>query len=54
MSQPSLLELFIRFCSLSLIAVGGASAVLPEMHRQVVEVNGWISSKEFSTLYAIT
>jgi len=51
---PSITELFLRFCLLSVMAVGGASAVLPEMHRQIVEVNGWIGSAEFATLYAIT
>lgn len=54
MSAPSITELFIRFCLLSLVAVGGASAVLPEMHRQIVEVNGWLSSAQFASLYAIT
>jgi chromate transporter len=53
-APPSITELFVRFCLLSLMAVGGASATLPEMHRQVVEVNGWIGSAEFATLYAIT
>jgi chromate transporter len=54
MSPPSIIELFVRFCLLSLVAIGGASATLPEMHRQIVEVNGWISSAEFASLYAIT
>ena len=54
MMAPTTLELFIKFCLLSLMAVGGASAVLPEMHRQIVEVSGWMSSAEFAALYAIT
>ncbi len=54
MTPPSILELFLRFCLLSLMAVGGASATLPEMHRQIVEAHGWISSAEFASLYAIT
>jgi chromate transporter len=53
-NPPSLIELFVRFCLLSLLAVGGASAALPEIHRQIVEVNGWISSAQFASLYAIT
>lgn len=51
---PTLLELFFKFCLISIMAVGGASAVLPEMHRQVVDVSGWMSSAEFAALYAIT
>jgi chromate transporter len=54
MTPPSLFELLLRFSLLSIVAIGGASAVLPEMHRQVVEVNGWLGSSEFATLYAIT
>ncbi|HEX5125854.1 MAG TPA: chromate transporter [Rhodocyclaceae bacterium] len=54
MTSPSIFELFLRFCLLSLMAVGGASATLPEMHRQVVEANSWMSSAEFASLYAIT
>ena len=53
-APPSSTELFVRFCLLSLMAVGGASATLPEMHRQIVELNGWMGSVEFATLYAIT
>ena len=30
-------ELFLEFALLSLIAFGGATALLPEMHRVVVE-----------------
>ncbi|MDB5800347.1 MAG: chromate transporter [Rhodocyclales bacterium] len=54
MTPPSVVELFFRFCLLSLMAVGGASATLPELHRQIVETHGWISSAEFASLYAIT
>lgn len=53
MSTPSLGDLFLRFCLFSLMAVGGANALLPEIHRQVVEVGGWMSSLEFASLYAI-
>jgi chromate transporter len=41
------------FAVLSLLSVGGASAVLPEMHRSLVEVHGWMSSREFAELYAL-
>jgi len=45
--------LALQFLSLSLLAVGGANAVLPEMHRQVVEVAGWMTDAQFSQTYAI-
>lgn len=53
MTGPSLSELFFRFCLFSLMAVGGANALLPEIFRQVVEVDQWLMSAEFATFYAI-
>ncbi|HEY4253557.1 MAG TPA: chromate transporter [Roseomonas sp.] len=41
------------FSVLSLLAVGGANAVLPEMHRQLVEMRGWLDDATFSQLYAL-
>ncbi len=41
------------FGVLSLLSVGGASAVLPEMHRSLVEVHGWMTNREFAELYAL-
>lgn len=41
------------FAMLSLLSVGGASSVLPEMHRTLVEVHGWMTSREFAELYAL-
>lgn len=48
-----LLELAGAFAMLSLIAIGGANSVLPEMHRLVVESHGWVSSAQFSELFAL-
>jgi len=45
--------LALHFLTLSLLAVGGANAVLPEMHRQVVEVAGWMTDAQFAQSYAI-
>jgi len=39
MSEEALAQLAMDFSVLSLIAVGGAITVLPEMHRSVVEVH---------------
>jgi chromate transporter len=50
----SLAEIGIYFTLLSLIAIGGASALIPDMHRQLVEVNGWMSGKEFAALVALS
>lgn len=45
--------LAVQFAILSLFAVGGAMAVVPEMHRQVVEVYGWLNDRQFADLFAI-
>ena len=48
-----LVELAVDFSLLSLFAVGGVVTVLPELHRGVVEVHGWMSSAEFAQLFAL-
>jgi len=54
MASPDVLfEIAWRFASLSLLAVGGINALLPEFHRVVVEVEGWMTSAEFADLYAL-
>ena len=45
--------LFLYFLMLAFLAVGGAPTVLPEMHRYVVELHGWLTSREFAELYAL-
>lgn len=42
-----------QFLALSLIAFGGANAVVPEIHRQSVELHRWMSDREFADLFAI-
>ncbi|TCZ64364.1 chromate transporter [Roseicella aquatilis] len=48
-----LLQLLLTFGILSLVAVGGANAVLPEMHRQLVDLHHWLDDATFSQLYAL-
>jgi chromate transporter len=47
------LELFLEFTLLSFVAFGGATALLPEMHRVVVENHHWLNDSTFTHLYAI-
>lgn len=54
MSTRSLGEIALYFGSLSLMAIGGANALIPEMHRHLVDVGGWMSSAEFATLVALS
>jgi chromate transporter len=53
MGYAELTGLFLYFMMLSFLAVGGAPSVLPEMHRYVVEVNGWITTTQFAELYTL-
>ena len=47
------IELFLEFVLLSTVAFGGATALLPEMHRVVVENHHWLDDATFTHLYAI-
>jgi chromate transporter len=47
------LALLGHFALLSLLAFGGATAVVPEMHRFAVDVHGWMTSAEFADLFAL-
>lgn len=42
-----------HFLHVSLLAVGGANVVLPEIHRRVVDVEHWMSDAQFAALFAI-
>jgi chromate transporter len=46
-------SLALRFAVLSLVAVGGMQSVLPEVHRVVVDVNGWMTDAQFTQAYTI-
>ena len=53
MTGAILARLGWRFLVMAFLAIGGANAVVPEMHRQVVEVEHWMSNGEFAALFAI-
>jgi len=53
MNQNPLTSLFGYFALLSLFAVGGANAAIPEMHRVAVDVMQWMSDRQFADMYAI-
>ena len=42
------------FGLMSLFAVGGANAAIPEMHRIAVDVQHWMTDKQFADVYAIS
>ena len=48
-----LIALVLIFAQLSLMAFGGGLSILPEMQRQMVDVNHWMTAKQFGALYAL-
>lgn len=52
-SGAELYTLGLLFSGLSLVAFGGANAVLPEVHRQAVVVHRWMTDEDFAALFAL-
>jgi chromate transporter len=49
-----LLVLAVQFAIMSLLALGGANAVVPEIHRQAVDLRGWMTERQFADMFAIS
>lgn len=52
-SESPIWALISTFGLMSLFAVGGAAAAVPEMHRIAVDVHHWMTDKQFADAYAI-
>jgi chromate transporter len=52
-SSDTLVALALQFTALSLVAFGGANAVIPEIHRQAVDAHHWMTDQDFAALFAI-
>ncbi len=48
-----LIDLATIFTQLSLLAFGGGNSILPEMHREVVDIHHWMTAEEFGALFAL-
>jgi chromate transporter len=46
--------LISTFALMSLFAVGGGNAAIPEMHRVAVDVQHWMTDKQFADVFAIS
>jgi chromate transporter len=53
MERPDLSAMFWHFLALWFVAVGGPSAILPEIHRYVVEANQLLTSAQFAEIYTL-
>jgi chromate transporter len=49
----ALLTLAGYFALMSLFAIGGANSAVPEMQRIAVEVEGWMTARQFTDIFAI-
>ena len=53
MDRIDLFSLFLHFLALWFVAVGGPSAILPDIHRYMVEANQLLSNREFAEIYTL-
>lgn len=53
LSAADWLALFLHFVSLSLLAVGGAIATAPDMHRYLVNQQHWLTEGQFTSSIAL-
>jgi chromate transporter len=51
--HASVLDFALELAAISLLSIGGVQAILPEIQRKLVEVNGWMSASTFADLYAL-
>ena len=49
-----LIALAAVFVPLSFVSIGGGTAIFAEMQRQAVDVHGWMTSRDFVDLFAIS
>lgn len=54
MNSSPLTSLAGYFALLSLFAVGGANAAIPEMHRVSVDIMHWMNDRQFADMFAIS
>jgi chromate transporter len=53
MDRLDLGALFLHLLLLWFVAIGGPSTILPDIHRYVVDVHHFLTSKEFAEIYAL-
>jgi chromate transporter len=46
--------LALQFAIMALLSFGGATAVVPEIHRLAVDLHGWMSERQFTDMFAIS
>ena len=54
MNPVVLLEIARQFLLLSLLSIGGANAIIPEIQRRAVEIEHWMTNADFSQMFALS
>ena len=54
MTASPLVELATQFLTLSLMSIGGANAVITEIHLRVVDTLHWMTDADFTQLFALS
>jgi chromate transporter len=52
--NPLLVELALQFLVLSLLSIGGANSIIPEMHLRAVDIEHWMTDADFSQMFALS
>ena len=52
MTLGILIQIASTFAIISLVSIGGVNAVLPEIRRQVVDIQGWMTDASFANAFA--
>lgn len=53
LSTADWLNLFLYYLTLSLMTIGGALVTAPDMHRYLVQQNGWLTDTQFTASIAM-
>src|SRR5882724_8047379 len=54
MRSDILVKLIVVFVPFSLAAVGGTPSIFASIHHEAVEVQGWVTAREFLELFAVS
>jgi chromate transporter len=54
MMDSRLLTLFLVFAPLSLMSFGGGQAIIADMQHQTVDIQHWMSGREFVDIFAVS
>ena len=54
MDTGTYIQLILVFGTLSLLSFGGGNTVIPAIHNEAVNINGWMTDPQFAAVYAIS